>query len=271
MTSKFAVGDKVKIPKTKSKLGVYDHNDFMREYKVKGAPPHMVVENIWDTHVDLKFPNGTKLLACSFYEQDLELLEDKNIIGYKNPIPLFGDSVPAGTVWAKRDKTLHFYNIKDSASEQMIPKEIAETWEPVYEEVRFEEAEYVVALKDISNAQGINIKKGDVKLIDAFGPLRDCFWFSDTPLGKGHFSIGDFRRATKEEVEQEEKSLFTFGRYSLEIRKNVAKFGCQSYTVAELEAYLHLIQGVDATIEVKGRKIGADLIKRILKKLDENK
>ena len=64
---------------------------------------------------------------------DLSNIDKYTVVGYISPIDLFGGTVPKGTLWSKKEPNYEFYNINNSNSGQMVPKEIVETWEPKYE------------------------------------------------------------------------------------------------------------------------------------------
>ncbi len=55
----------------------------------------------------------------------------KNIIGYKTPIDFKEWSIPKGTIFKRVDNA---YNCELGGISGRMPKEIVETWEPIYEE-----------------------------------------------------------------------------------------------------------------------------------------
>lgn len=60
-----------------------------------------------------------------------EMKEDKKIIGYKAPTDLYGGSIKKGTVYENKVGGIYTPNWTTGFS---IPKEIAETWEAIYED-----------------------------------------------------------------------------------------------------------------------------------------
>jgi len=83
--------------------------------------------------------------------------EEKEIVGYKTPMKLFGESLPVGELYVRglvNDvASANYYVPKrlqvraSSTQQQMIPKEIVEQWEPVYKEDKIivggEEVEFI--------------------------------------------------------------------------------------------------------------------------------
>lgn len=65
-------------------------------------------------------------------------MENKKIIGYKTPFDLTGGSshiAEKGTIYVQFIKNNHLYIPENETSTHLsVPKEIAEKWEPVYEE-----------------------------------------------------------------------------------------------------------------------------------------
>lgn len=72
----------------------------------------------------------------------LELItENKKIIGYKAPIDLFNGTYKAGTIFTTLE-TYGYYQPQGcwGVTGSMVPKEIVETWEPVFEKETFKAA-----------------------------------------------------------------------------------------------------------------------------------
>jgi hypothetical protein len=75
--SKFNVGDKVKIPKTKKGYNDYSYDSFYDEINDKGYS-NLVIDKIQsDGSIRLKGPNNGYLGMDVFYESDLELYEER--------------------------------------------------------------------------------------------------------------------------------------------------------------------------------------------------
>jgi hypothetical protein len=76
---------------------------------------------------------------------------ERKIIGYKCPMDIFGKKVKAGDLFKLTQDTTQYYHEKHTNSCR-LPKEIVETWEPVYEEPKpkFKVGDWVVVLEDAS-------------------------------------------------------------------------------------------------------------------------
>lgn len=87
---------------------------------VSGIVKNCVYDGQWATVVEK--PKGT--------------MENKEIIGYKAPMDLFGGIVKAGEVYVKYFVILRLdrYIPKGGYERQALPAEIVETWEPVYKD-----------------------------------------------------------------------------------------------------------------------------------------
>jgi len=80
------------------------------------------------------FKNNPQLLTI---KQFIEMTKEREIIGYKAPYDLFGGSYKKDTVYIRDTGDFHFmYKPKKcvEGSKWSLPKEIVETWEPVYKE-----------------------------------------------------------------------------------------------------------------------------------------
>ena len=63
-----------------------------------------------------------------------EYQEEKEIIGYKTPFNMFNGDVKKGHVFRKVPGDNSYYPENHSTLYKNLPKEIVETWEPIYEE-----------------------------------------------------------------------------------------------------------------------------------------
>ena len=130
---------------------------------------------------------------------------NKKIIGYKCPTSLFGDLIKEGTVYKSTNNNLtHVYGdyIPDdkqaTADRFKLPKEIVETWEPVYKS-EFKAGEWVVFEAEKVRKAWDNLykevwnKNHVLQIIEVFG--------DDLVFGIGSNDSKCFRHATKEEIE----------------------------------------------------------------------
>lgn len=75
-------------------------------------------------------------------ELDGKPLSNKRIIGYKAPTDLWGGSIKKGMIFRKAAAPNDSYTTDQVTMSNNIPKELAETWEPVYEEEKIVIAGY---------------------------------------------------------------------------------------------------------------------------------
>lgn len=77
------------------------------------------------------------------FEKYVMKKEEKEIIGYKAPMDLYGGNVKKDTIYVKATNKHNWYIPQEeykklpSSSSQMIPKEIVETWEAVYKQQEY--------------------------------------------------------------------------------------------------------------------------------------
>ncbi len=92
--------------------------------------------------------NYTEITFEQFLKYILkENVMEKEIIGYKCPINLFGTSVKAGTIWVKINTLCTYYILQSGDNGQHVPQEIVETWEPVYKQEELKIGNYPIEFK----------------------------------------------------------------------------------------------------------------------------
>jgi hypothetical protein len=97
------------------------------------------------------------------------LFSTKEIIGYKCPMDLFGGLVRAGTVYNFEEHTKDLYYPTTWRGSKGLPKEIVETWEPVFkkeeekvvicggEEIRIKEDCIIIGALEVQNINDLTI------------------------------------------------------------------------------------------------------------------
>jgi len=150
----------------------------------------------------------TESVLFKFFKQ----INMQEIIGYKVPYDLFNGNIKKDWILYK-DSDGKSYRPKGHGPLSAIPKEIVESWEPVYKRGPFKVGDWVMWDGNISNGPYklaiINGKKSE----DFNGNYRDL-------------ADGPYRLATKEEVESHLMKLatemgFTFGKTFTGVRKVV--------------------------------------------------
>lgn len=187
---------------------------------------------------------------------------EKKIIGYKAPQDLFQGKVKKGMLYIPgRDgypqPTLEdgfVYKCKEVAGViYHLPKEIVESWTPVYEE-EFKVGDWVVELwketpyKDVA-FQVTKIEDGKLHYNRSAG---------------AHAPISSFRKATPEEIEKAQ--AITIGTFKADFsERGDVKFGCQRFTKEALENLLKTLFRPDFKTELKIE--GVEITKDVLTKL----
>lgn len=195
-----------------------------------------------DVYYLVSHENSGSSLRNAYTDEDLYIIIDfkdidfteRGIIGYKAPTSLYGDTVKLGDIYI-RCFNKYFYepkNIEDKDS-LILPKEIVETWEPVYkEEFTYKVGDYLYCIKDFINDLGENRFKKD-KVYKSENPQcitnesdnkhHQMDYNLDAGLinsKHGHLS-NYFRHATPEEIAkvQEERIVMAEG-FELIIKDN---------------------------------------------------
>jgi hypothetical protein len=75
----------------------------------------------------------------------------------------------------------------------------------------------------------------------------------------------DCRKATPEEIRNNEK--LSIGGYELAMTNKLANFGCQSFTLSELQAYKRLVQDpINTKLSIHGTDITSELLDKIIER-----
>jgi len=109
---------------------------------------------------------GRPLLDGPFKEHMIELIQEepRKIIGYKVPFDMFHGKWKKGDIVKIIYSTDYDYYVRDgNFSKNSVPKEIAEKWEPVYEEVEQPKTifERVNSFEDACRELGLNFEAID--------------------------------------------------------------------------------------------------------------
>jgi len=149
------------------------------------------------------------------YKNNTTQMENKEIIGYKCPQDLFNESVKKGTVYVKNQLT-QMYKI-EGWDDFQLPKEIVETWEPVYQP-KFKIGDWVWGFNNDGN--GLPKKETLVQIVDSNPPTSDINnratglmggddWDFIVTNDKNYYRVNSktakFRLATQEEIDKETK------------------------------------------------------------------
>lgn len=137
------------------------------------------------------------------------------VIGYKAPFDLFNGTIKRGTLYRPlaSANTLYYCAVKDDghvvdSGRTNLPKEIVESWEPVYEQL-FKLWDWVYIDRAENGARGADGSIGQLTDEVSHNGLSDDFpdgvrvriGTSVWTIGKDYYSVA-MRLATKEEIEQ---------------------------------------------------------------------
>lgn len=224
---------------------------------------------------ELVWRRATEEEITNFYKS--QKVAHKKIIGYKSPTDLFNGEVKAGTLYGKDDDGTSeklCVPIDDTKREEndafySLAPEIVETWEPVYEE--FNEGDYIY----IEEGSGWVVKDEVVQLggryWNEYGLKNDHFTAITKAFPKGNSGrLPDvkFRKATAQEIEEAKK--LKVGEYEAEFYNDYVKFGCQRFTIPQIEALAELFKREsEVTVELKlnGVAITSADVTKVLSKL----
>lgn len=158
------------------------------------------------------------------------IFDNKVLIGYKCPTNLYGGDIKEGEIY-KICFNNNFYepsSIKDTDS-LILPKEIVETWEPVYkEEFSYEEGDYLYCIKDFIMGSGnIAYTKDKIYLSEKIGCITDNdsskLHYMNLKIHGNNLSgmLSDyFRKATPEEIEKAKEQKVNINGINLTIKDN---------------------------------------------------
>lgn len=93
-------------------------------------------------------PDYTEITFEQFCKYVLkENIMEKEIIGYKCPINLYGGKLKKGDILDQKGSAQGLSYSKNLDNKYYIPKEIVETWEPVYKQEELKLGEYIIEFK----------------------------------------------------------------------------------------------------------------------------
>jgi hypothetical protein len=161
---------------------------------------------------------------------------EKKIIGYKCPQDLFEGKVKKGELYIKISDS---YGPKNTpASRLELPKEIVETWEPVYEQ-EFKVGDYVTV---IEAKFGFNGEEG--KTYKIFGwqeNYENKFYYTEDCQPTINTNEVKVRLATPEEIEKK-VSTIKIGEYEVKFTPNGVVIENVKYTSVEIATLADLIK-----------------------------
>ncbi len=177
--SKFKKGDRVEFVEN------YDYNVLKG---TKGTVLYHSGESSDLVGVNLDSGSNT---TC--YPYRLKLIEDRKIIGYKTPIVLFNEDLPAGTVYEifeNNKLSVPKGSFKEGRGFYSLPNELVKSWEPVYEEVA-KDVKLVLGSNKIRITIGKNKLQADGKDFNIVGitKLLECFETNITAVSGYPFSL----------------------------------------------------------------------------------
>lgn len=216
---------------------------------------------------DIKFPNE---------------MQKKKIIGYKAPMDLFEGKIKKGNLFYANVASGYIgtdgteIGKASTISGTYLPKEIVETWEPVYQEL-YEVGDFVFAVNCGGN--GI-LGEGEqlVEIVDnsfsgkASGLVDD--WDFVVRQEKSFFNVNSttakFRKATPKEIQKWNDDLLpTIKGYKAEISGESVSFGCVVLSKTGLQTIRYLLTSAAvATITIHGTNITTEMIDKLLKAIN---
>jgi hypothetical protein len=208
-------------------------DDYFYYKKDQIYPEDYIPGNIW-YHSIKTMIRTTRHYFIEVSEQEYNKQEgimDKKIIGYKTPINLFDNRIKAGTLFIKgtsnpRAETLYWP--KDSNVDS-IPKEIAETWEPVFA-INIKEDDYFYIIKQIESISPVGELIKITKIDNDKNKTFNWINYTNSKGDKGGFRLeaylDHFRIATKDEINRMRHPQITINGYKAEFFGNYVKFGC---------------------------------------------
>jgi len=165
----------------------------------------------------------------------------KKIIGYKTPTDLWEGQIPKGATYIPCKYSSSNYTWRDQPIDSYnIPKEVVETWEPVYEELpKFKVGDWVVILNNISGGE---FKIGEVcKIVkkesgNAFKISNGKDWWL--------YHLTEFRLATQKEIDAINQKEFYFGDVIFVVKKQekIASTPYGDVTLQELKEFIHYVE-----------------------------
>lgn len=167
-----------------------------------------------------------------------EDIEEKEIIGYEAPMDLFDGKVKKGDIF-KLFQTQYRAKSNGEFVGGFLPKEIVETWAPVYKEEDFKVGDWVYVINGGNGAMGANtfigkictqktalelIYGGEINYVTA--PIYVENNSSSWGLCDGY----QLRKATPEEIKAAQIPKIEINGYRAQFFSDYVKFGCQKYS-----------------------------------------
>jgi hypothetical protein len=167
----------------------------------------------------------SELSEIQHVKQPLFTTEKRKIIGYKVPYDLFTSAIKKNHLYKLNDWIENTYYPDDysKTSKYILPKEIVEQWEVVYEETKFKVGDWITFKfnnKSVENHVG-QITKIDLK--------RDIYWWGTLGYSSG---AKDLRLATPEEIEK--AITIKIGDYKAKFRNTRVSFDNVEYNRVDL-------------------------------------
>lgn len=197
----------------------------------------------------------------------------KKIIGYKAPTDLFKGTVPKDTIYIKNSPngstSINQYGpeilMKDGGT--ILPAEIVETWEPVYES--YKAGDYIRTLSEpVTGGHGfVPDTTLEIRSVDEYSDETILFFVNHD---NGIYS-DSVRPATLEEIQEyKNKAKIVISEYPLEINSSRSKinFGCQVFSLDEVKFIKRLLGEGYYTLEAKGTKVTYEMVDKIIKKVE---
>jgi hypothetical protein len=222
------------------------------------------------------------------FEQFIFPEEEQKIIGRKAPIDLFDGKIKAGEIYKFDPNIGNVYWPSfgdDNGKNYTLPKEICETWEPVYEEIeeKFEVGDWVVFMSDkVETFVNSFWSKDRVLQIDGINGSDDELYFNEDQTMNGyrlfHYKKY-FRKAIPEEIIKA-KTIVVGGKnaeYILDSNGSKSvRFGCCLITENQIRSLLDIYNTIEKStnfkyIVIKGYEIDSLLLKKILSILNRIK
>jgi hypothetical protein len=245
-------------------------------------------EYLGETYILAERPKYTSTIYYMFKLSTIQQLTKQNkmerkIIGYLCPTDLFTDSTIQlkGSMYIKCEGFSQFYKPeKDCPSKDFwLPREIVETWKPCYEE-EYKAGDWITVINPKSGWVK-DIEERTFKLVETPTTFsRGLAWSTSGPnnlnVDKGRYGIcqEEFRKATPEEIAK--ATVITIGGYCAEIFTKphsgkpitkYIKFGCQEFSLEELQAYLKLFnKDIKAKLTIHDVEITEELIQKLINK-----
>lgn len=210
-------------------------------------------------------------------------MKDNTILGYKCPTDLYGGEVKSGTLFTQKEsgRKIAYYPENTGGDMRLIvPKEIAESWEPVYED-DFVKGDYIYVKNDggtysthdtLKNKYPTyNYNKCPPKIvkfveftkIDSQGRMVDVIIVEDLKGMIYGMSYEDYRKdyirkATTTEVD--DFTTVVVGTYRGKFTEKTVTFGCKTFSK---ETVHELIVNNIESLTIEGNSVSAEKLRTI--------